>query len=482
MPFTKTPSNDTYSTKGVSFPTELDNRTGNVDKDIDLLNCFFDTSPDKGAVRAFKRAGLLPYLSIGSTNVRGVYYWEDMSRIIVAVGNGLQIYNSDNSGILATISGIFGTTTGEVGFTEFLYDTNTVKVVITDGTTLGTLDFALTWTAGTDPDMPVPHLPQPLFLDGYLFLVKSGTADIYNSNLNDPLMYTAGDFISCEMFPDTVLRFAKLNNYLVAMGSASIEYFWDAANDTGSPLQRNDTPVKLVGYLGGFAQSGNRIFFVGSTSTSTPEVYVLEDFKIDSVSDETVRRYLASLTTGIITNYGNIVSFMGHDFYTMNVGSLTYALDLKAKKWGRFAYQQNGNFACECAVSIKSNTTYTSAVFMNGTTQLLKFSDSTYQDNGVTFTTRFVSTNDDYDTYNRKFCSKLVIKADRTSVDSNISVSVSDDDYQTWSTARIVNLNQQLPSLDRMGYFRKRAHKFEFTDNQPLRVYGIDLNINMGQA
>jgi hypothetical protein len=301
--------------------------------------------------------------------------------------------------------------------------------------------------------MPVPHLPDPVFLDGYLFLVKTGTADIYNSDLNDPLLYTPGNFISCEMFPDTVLKFAKLNNYLLAFGSASIEYFWDAANPTGSPLQRNDTPVKLVGYLGGFAQSANRIYFVGNTSTSTPDVYMLEDFKIDPVGDATVRRYLESLTTVLNSNIGNITSFMGHDFYVMNVSSLTYAYDLKEKQWNRWAYRQFGNFPLEQSISVKSNTTYSSAVHFNGE-----------------------------DTYNQKSGARLIIKGDRPATDANLQVSWSDDDYQTYSVARAINLNQDIPCLWQLGRFRRRAFKLEFTENAPLRLEGMDIELNQGQS
>lgn len=481
MAFSQTPSKSTYDTRMVGFPAEFNNRTGNVAKDVDILNSFFEA--DKGeAPQWFKRAGLTTYINVVNSNVRGVYYWEDANRILVATDNDVTIYTSDTATFVATLPNIFSTTSGNVGFTEFLYDTNVVKVVITDGTTLGTVDLANVWTASTDPDLPVPHLPEPLFLDGYLFLVKSGTADIYNSNLNDPLAYTTGDFISCEMFPDTVLKFAKLNNYLVAMGSASIEYFWDAANPTGSPLQRNDTPVKLVGYMGGFAQSANRIFFVGNSSTATPDVYVLEDFKIEAVGDETVRRYLESLTTALPSNVGNIASFMGHDFYVMNVGDLTYTMDLKSKKWSRWAYRQTTTFPVTYCISVKSNTTYTSVAFLTGQTKLLKFSSTSYQDDGADFTVRTVTEREMFDTYNQKTMSRLVVHGDRPSTSAAILLSWSDDDYQTFNTPRSIELNQSLPSTQRLGNFRRRAFKLEFTNNAPLRLMGLEVDINMGQT
>lgn len=483
MAYTNQPTQSTYSTEEIPLAGELDNRTGEVDKDLDFLNCFFEKNSKSDSYKAFKRAGTDAYLALGgSTNVRGAYYWEDYNKILVALDNDVQIYDSDTAALLATLNNIFSTTTGDVGFTEFLYDTNVVKVVITDGTTLGTVDTANTWAASADVDLPTPHLPQPIFLDGYLFLVKTGTADIYNSDLNDPLAYTAGNFISCEMFPDTIARFAKLNNYLLAMGTSSIEYFWDAANETGSPLQRNDTPVKLVGYLGGFAQSGNRIYFVGNTATSTPEVYMLEDFKIEPVSNTTVRRYLADLTVVQSRNIGSIVSCMGHDFYVMYVGSLTYVMDLQTKLWYRWAYQALEVFPVVFAMSLKSNSTYTTALYIENESVVLKLAPTFSQDRTANYTFRVTTELMEFDTYDRKTAGRLVVMGDRQTSSAPVQISWSDDDYQTFSTPRTVDMSSNFPTLFRGGQFRRRAYKVEYTGNTPMRLEHLLLDINKGQT
>lgn len=484
MAFSQQPQTSTYTTKRLDLAPMVDGRQGQAvpsNKDVDYLNCFSEQNKEK-ETHWIKRAGTTDYLTLPSSNVRGVYYWEDLSRVYVATDNDVTIYNSNTGAVITTLNNIFGTVVGEVGFTEFLYDTNTTKIVITDGTTLGTVDALDVWAAGADPDMPVPHLPQPIFLDGYLFIVKANTADIYNSNLNDPLAYTAGDFISCEMFPDVILKFAKLNNYLVAFGSASIEYFWDAANPTGSPLQRNDTPVKLIGYLGGFAQSANRIYFVGNSSTSTPEVFMLEDFKIESVSNETVRRYLEVQLNTLISSVGNIISCYGHDFYVINIGVLTYVMDLKSKAWARWSFQNNNDFALKESISVKTNVTYASVVFMNGMMKMLKMSPFAVMDDNVNFPVRIVTDKHDFESYNRKSCARLSVFADRASAYPNalLSVSWSDDDYQTFSTPRTIALDSDLPSLHRLGMFRWRAFKFEFTQPALFRMLAVEVDLNLG--
>jgi hypothetical protein len=487
MAFTKTPAQSTYQTEQIKLLHSMDSRDGLATKDLDYLNCFVDIVQNKAAkdndYHVVKRDGLTAYgPTLQSANVRGLHYWEDQNKIFVAVDDDIQVINATTGATITTLTTFFGTSSGTVGFAEFLYDDNTVKIVATDGTTLKTIDSSNTVVAGADADMPVPHLPYPIFLDGYLFLAKSNTADIYNSDLNDPLAYTSGNFLASEMFPDTINRIAKLNNYLVAFGTYSIEYFWDAANESGSPLQRNDTPVKLTGFMGGFAQHGNKIYFVGNTSTGTPEVYVLEDFKFNAVSTPTIRRYLASLSASTVSIIGNIISHNGRDFYVLNVGSLTYCMDLETQLWTRLAYQGNANFTCEHAIAVKDDTTQLCVVYLNSLTTLLKFSPSVYQDNSSNFTVRIVTDTQMFDSYNRKTMSKFIVYADRPTSSANLLVYYTDDDYQTYSTARTIDLNQEYPSLTRLGTFRRRAFKLEFASNHPLRIHYLEVKLNLGTA
>lgn len=46
------------------------------------------------------------------------------------------------------------------------------------------VDGGITWECkGSYGGFPTPHVPTPVFLDGYIFLSKANTADIYNSDL-----------------------------------------------------------------------------------------------------------------------------------------------------------------------------------------------------------------------------------------------------------------------------------------------------------
>jgi hypothetical protein len=118
---------------------------------------------------------------------------------------------------------------------------------------------------------------------------------------------------------------------------------------------------------------------------------------------------------------------------------------------------------------------------LTGSARIRRFDQDIYQDAEEDFTVRVVTDRQMFETYNQKFQHRLVINADRPSADSSMSVYWSDDDYQTWSTAKSINLNQELPSVMRGGRFRRRAYKLEYADNYPLRMKNLDIDLNMGQ-
>jgi len=105
-----------------------------------------------------------------------------------------------------------------------------------------------------------------------------------------------------------------------------------------------------------------------------------------------------------------------------------------------------------------------------------------YQDNGTNFTCLITSENNDFGTMNRKRMHRLSVIGDRPSSAANLSVSWSDDDYQSFNTARTIDLNQDLPSCYQLGSFRQRIFKLSFTANSPMRLQELEVDINKGTS
>jgi hypothetical protein len=488
MPYSKTPEQSTYTTKRIPLAKEINTRLGTTAvKDEDFLNCYIELvkkrSVEDSRTYVTKRAGAESLVdSQQAAAVRGMHYWTDRGKVLYAVGNDIYVLTL-SSGAVATIANPFGTTTGKVGFCEYLYDTGNELIVATDGTTLITIDNANAVVTCADADLPAPHVPTPIFLDGYLFLIKTNTSDIYNSDLNDPMAWTPGNLISAEIEGDWLQEQVKINNYLVVFGKNTIEYFWDAAVETGSPLQRNDSVVKHIGYIGGLARHGRYVFMVGSEAHGQLEVYQLEDLKVTPVGSPVISRYLNNSGATFTSMRGNVVSISGYNFYVLYAGDLTYVYDIENKLWTRWAFQADDNFPITYAVNVKKTADYYPVFALDQeTSELYNFSDAVAQDDGTNYTMSVVTEPVDFDSLNRKNMHRLVVIADRPDDTAEIDVQWSDDDYQTYTTARTVDLDQSLPSLTRLGSFRRRAFKLSYTGDQPVRLQELEVDINRGNS
>lgn len=481
----QTEDGQSYETHKVSLIREISTRAGNIfNKDEDFVNILFEIVRDKNASddRKFltKRSGVSSLISsISANEVRGLFFWEDAGKLFYSVDKNIYVYNVATT-VTTTLSNVFSTTTGDVGFTEYLYDNNTVVVVATDGTTLLQVDNLNVVTTCTDPDLPL-HQPYPVFIDGYVLVVKAGTADIYNSDLNNPLAWTPGNFISAEMSPDLLKRICKVNNYVVALGTESLEYFWDAGNATGSPFSRNESPIKINSYLGGLCQYGNDVYYIGKNSSGQPSVFLLRDFKMEDIGTPSLVRYLTLVSESAATWRVNVLAMQGHNLVILSAGTKNYVYDIDEKLWGRFAYQATDQFDIKFAVRITTNTVnYSIFCFKTASSEIFRFDDTLMQDAGVNYSCQMITEQSNFGSLNRKTMPRFALYADRTPANSNITLYWTDDDFQTYEGPRSINMNQDLQSTYGLGSFRQRAFKLVYTGPYILRLQSIEVDVNKG--
>ena len=480
---------DTYSSEDIDITREITSRAGNVqNKDEDYLNVFMEDSISKAAQdnRQFivKRAGSNSLLaSVASGTIRGSLYWRDQQRLYYAVGSNIYVRDFGAGTTTTLTPGGAWTSSGTVGFAEFEFNNGTTALIASDGTSLIQISTTNVITFCVDPDLPSPHDPNIIYIDGYILLVKLNTADIYNSDNNLPLSWTAGNFIDAEMEADYVTRILKVNNYVVACGTETMEYFWDAAIATGSPFQRNDTPVKRITFLSAYAQEQNNSYFVGKDLNGDYQVYKLYEFKCDPVGTPTISRYLNSLNTNYTGWTGAIVAFQGHQFYMLNAGTVTYCMDLKTGLWTRMAYKGNTNFNIGRSHGFGTTSSNSSIFTLNdGTSNWYYFDETIYQDSGVNFNCVIVTEAADFGTMNRKNMARLTIVGDRPPINSNILIQWSDDDYQSYNAGINTNLNQDIACIRQLGNFRQRCFKLTHSDNTLFRIQKLVADINKGNS
>ena len=350
-------------------------------------------------------------------------------------------------------------------------------------TTIGNtvVDGGITWTCtGSYGGFPSPHIPKPVFMDGYIFLIDSGTADIYNSDLENPSGWSAANFITAEMWPDNSVCLARQNNQIVAFGRESVEFLYDAGT-TGTPLARNDSAAFEIGLAGvdTVFQDEKIIIYVGQSGTGGRSVWLVSGFQPKKVSYEGIERILDAEGTSITSAKSMGLRIAGHFFYILSLTSRTLVYDLEENMWTEFSTNSSDTHA-KFAYSYAADKLTGSPLLQHNTDgKIYKLDVSVYQDVSTSIIGEIVTSKLDFGTNNRKFMYSFNVIGDTTTSSSTLSVRWSDDDYKTWSNWKSLDLVTR-PYFMKLGSFRRRAFNMKHTGNAPVRLEALEMDLNMG--
>lgn len=481
MPYSKTPVIQTYETKRVNFISNPQQRGTTATQDFRLLNMMVEVikSPvgDQSKYYIKSRPGVSTAFSTATGEGRGIYYWvrSGTGYCMAVVGN--KVYANGTS--VLTLS----TSTGTVGFTEFVSSTGTVSLILLDGTDGYVFSDSTTSTKITSANFPSPHVPTPIFIDAYLFVAKADSEDIYNSNLDDPLTWTAGDFISAEMYPDKIVALSKNNNYIYAIGSSSTEYLYDVANATGSPLGRHDSAVQQFGTAArdSVVQTEVEVIMIGETNNGGHTVWTIDGFKATEIGIPAVKSALLAEGSSLKDAQAFCIRVAGQKCYAICLTNRTMVYSFDTKMWHEWG-TGSGAFLCTHAADGPNGSAY---VLDKSNGKIYTMDETIFTDAGTAINCVFTSAKLDFDTINRKFMYRLSIIGDvpdSTGTDIAVSVQWSDDDYKTWSSARTLYFNADLPKIDQLGQFRRRAFKLTYSLPHLLRLEGLEVDINKGSV
>lgn len=276
---------------------------------------------------------------------RGIYYWETNSKLYIVHDNDLYEDSQDTTRI-AENSGTFSTGTERVTMLETI---GTPRLVILDAEN----DKGWVMTSGKVLDQIASNFPSTIchggiILDGYLFVMNEDGI-IYNSEVDDPTTFPATGYIEAERENDKGVYLGKHHAHAVSFGTKTIEFFYDAANATGSPLTRRSDIVYDIGCPDGLGvwENGDTIYFLGSTHTGQISVYRMANFQIERISTDTIDSYLTqNITQESIRVVMSGLSAMGNDtvlmtIYTLTGASpgtiepkLTFSFDAVTSMWG----------------------------------------------------------------------------------------------------------------------------------------------------
>ena len=325
---------------------------------------------------------------------------------------------------------------------------------------------------------PTDLVPGAAYLDGYVAVMTTG-GRIYTCNASDVTAWGALDYISSNSQPDLGTGITSHLNYIVAFNQWSTQFFYDAANPTASPLAVNPSANLEIGCANGnsIAKFEQTVVWVGQSNSAGKGVYLLNGIQPIKISNQYIDKYLDADGLRNCTGYG--IKFQGHSWYVLSLPDtdITLVFDIDEKVWsfwtstiGRVEQFFVGDFS-----TYLNGLTYIQDS-ING--ELYYLDDATYTDADGPISFRLVSPLLDADTQDRKFISRVEVVGDK--YDCILRIRHTDDDYQHWSQYRNVNLGDQRPVLYQNGSTRRRAYELFSTDNAPIRVDVMEMEITKG--
>jgi len=473
----------TVQSKPVRLPLILspENRGSTTNTDAKLVNCYAELNKETG-VCLYRRPGMAEWGNPSATTGAGmgVYWWNGAVYSIFAG----TLYKN-----LTSVATGLDMTGGVYSFSSLMGDSP--KLVMQNGAQA----YAYDDTARLSANLHSINVSYPqytckglCYLNGAMYVMQHffGTsitpATIWGSavnSVNQPGDWTALDFITAQIEPDSGVYLAKQQVYCIALKEWTTEFFFDAGNPTGSPLQFYPSLKQGFGCASQDSVQSIKdvLVWISTSRGASYQIVWMVESRISVVSTPSIDRLLNQADLSVV--YSWQIECNGHSFYVVTIknNNLTLAFDLTDREWSQWT-DANGNY-----VPIVSSTRDSSGnhILQHETNGILYYGGPNYlTDNSALIPITAVTPGFDGTVQNRKHLGKMSVSADQVPGEI-MYVQVSDDDYQTWSQPRMVDLSLNNPNLIHCGTFRRRAFKFTINNSLPFRLRAIDLYLEVGE-
>lgn len=345
----------------------------------------------------------------------------------------------------------------------------------------GTPTTAATATAQFNafPSNPVPGL---VYLDGYVFVMDQ-SATVWQSDLENPSSWNPINYLTVLGEPDKGVGIAKHFNYLVAFKQWTTEFLYDNANPSGNVLAVNQTARIELGCADGdsIQQLEETVIWIATTKEGGRIMAMLDGIQARPISTKAVEVFLnASDLSGV---YSWVYKISGHTFYglVLTDQNITLVYDLNEKEWHIWTTSKQNigggenYFECSFVVPFPFNTNnYFVLDAVNGL--VFTLSPNNYVDPFGPINMRIVTTSSNLGTFDKKTNPSITLFGDK--INDVINVRHTNDDYQTWSAYRQMDLSLDKPVLYNNGAFRRRAYELLYTGHYPLRLEVMESEVN----
>jgi len=449
--------------------------------------------------------------TVADAKGRGVYYWDKVSALYFV--NDDTVYKGNYSAPLgvALSSGTDKIYFFEVGDNLVIIDPeNNEGWYITSGAS--TTLVSITSTGFPPNQTPALTLCKGgASLNGKLFVMATN-GEIWESDLEDPTTWGLLNFISAEISPDNGVFLTKHNEHIAAFGTRSLEFFYDAANPTGSSLSPRTDISHDIGTVNfdTIWQDGESIYFVNLNPAGDLNINLLNNFQLQKISTSDVDTFI---TSSVITDSLELVadgfSTAGRSFYILTTNYVSgtiqplssLVLDTSNGVWGFWELMQTGIDDCPVVGWTQSTSTRAgNGILSNGDiitiaddknpqdlTEAQIYVEAGYVDanyisdtgqSGDNIEMVLIPGPVDYGNRNYKYADNLKLVAIPEASTQEMTVQWSDEGNDNYNTGRTLDLSNHNNKLTRLGRFRQRNHKLTFSGDEQIEVEAIEVDVS----
>lgn len=456
-----------------------------VGKDARYVNCFLETVSDAASGRKRSYTVKRPGFGTQSTPATGkkgyaIFVWSGKGAgtdVISAFDNPSTLYNGAVS---------LGAITGQAtGIAETTVTTTPTLLVASNDSTGWYYDTGVAvMTKIVDGDFP-GNAGKTLagnfaVVDGFA-CISTTDGGLYASDLNSVSGWTANSFDTANAYPDGNVGCVRHKNYILVFGTESMQPFYNAGLSP-FPFAKAVAMTVKVGAISAdaIAQISDTTFWAGSTPQGGLSIFQY-DGNLSRISTPEIDALL------ILAGPANImittVRFYGRSFVLVLAGATTYAYCVEEKFWHEWNSTTPLWYKCAALSLGGTMVNYAvSNVSTSGKVYLMNHASLVFTDDTTTYTARIQTAANDEGTNRKKFYSYLDIVGDVETTTSPLTVSKSDDDFQTYDVLGTVDLSSQQRRLTRLGSARRRSWVFTHSANTPMRLERGEGELTVGSA
>jgi hypothetical protein len=319
-----------------------------------------------------------------------------------------------------------------------------------------------------------------VFVDGY-YVVGTPEGLLYNSNIQDPTTWQAINYIGVVSDADKLVAIGRTINYIVAMGSETTEFFYDAGTSPGSPFLPYQNSVLQFGAAGEdtLVQMDNTLVWVSTNRQKGFQVMALAGQTPQIISNQYIERIINNADPDQMYSFS--VKTAGHSFYVLSLKDIGYTLvyDMAQKGWTYWTSTENnveGYFKLIYYTKFQNYNILQHET--NGKSYIL--SQNYYNDYGNPIQVLCRTPLVDFGNNDRKFFSGAQVVGDK--IDSYALLRYTNDDYQNYSNWVNINLSTQKAQANRLGQARRRSFDLLHADNVPLRLQYLEIDFEQGES